>query len=107
MSLPLVGALETLPSGSLALTVADNEDSLTWAFRTATAMPGGKAAAPSLPPIFAMHVDGAEVAKLAQAFKPGADSQALLDFLAQLRRLDADAAADGDLFRVTVRAPVR
>jgi hypothetical protein len=88
------------------MTVADSDESLAWAFRTATAMPGSKTA-PATPAIFTMHLDGAEVSKLAQTLKPSADVQPLLDFLARIRRLDADAGADGDLFRLTVRAPVK
>lgn len=104
--LPLVGALESNPR-AVALTIADSDESLAWAFRTATAMPAAKAEKPATPAIFTLHLDGAEVAKLAQAFHPGADVQPALDFLQRLRRLDADARADGDLFRLTVRAPVK
>jgi hypothetical protein len=104
--LPLVGALETIGTRTVALTIADSEESLAWAFRSASAMPGAKAPAPPVPAIFSLHLDGAEVAKLLQPLtRP--DVQSLLDFLARLRRLDADARADGDLFRLTVRAPVK
>jgi len=105
LGLPLVGALESLGERSVALTIADSEESLAWAFRTATAMPGATPA-PATPAIFTAHVDGAEVSKLLQPLtRP--DVQSLLDFLARLRRLDADARTDGDLFRLTVRAPVK
>ena len=51
--------------------------------------------------------DLAALAKLGPLFNVGRDEQQLLDLLARLRRVDGELVADGDLFRLTLRSPLK
>jgi hypothetical protein len=102
-----VAAVEALPGGPVAFTIADSDDTLGWAFRTATRMPGAPAPVAGATPVAAMHLDTVQIAKLVPFLKLGKDAQQGWDLLARLRRLDAELVPDGDLFRLTVRAPLK
>jgi hypothetical protein len=113
ISSPAIGnfaaGLETLQSGPLLFTFADSEESLQFAYRAPTLMPGA-APPPSAPgptPIASVRLDGGMVARLLQSEGAGESAKPALDFLTRMKRVDADVAADGDLFRVTVRAPIK
>ena len=102
-------ALETLGAGPVSLVVTDSDDSLTWAYRTATALPGA-APAPSpggALPVLSLSLDGIALGKLVPLLKIGQGQQALIDLMARLKRVDADLTADGDLFRLTMRSPIK
>jgi hypothetical protein len=107
----LQAALESLAGGKLGFTVADSDDSLSWAFRTnempSTAMPGDPSGAKGRPPVLRVAADMAALAKLGPMVNLGRDDQAMLDALARLRRVDGELVADGDLFRLTLRAPLK
>jgi hypothetical protein len=99
-----VAALETLPSGSLAFTVADADDTFQWAYRQLT--PAGPPPPRANPPVASLHLDAAALAKLTPLFNLGSPAQPGVELFAHLRRLDADLTTDGDLLRLTVRAPL-
>ena len=100
-------ALETLAGGRVGFTVADSDESLTWAFRSgdaaATDVGGGR----GKPPLMRIAADMAEVAKLGPLLNAGRDQQQVLDMLARLRRVDGDLIADGDLFRLTLHSSLK
>ena len=101
-------AIETLPSGPVAITVGDSEDSLSWAYRTATLMPGQAPAVAAPTPLLALFFDGVQLAQLVPALKLGAQQERTVrELLLRLRRVDGQVIADRDLFRLTVRAPVK
>ena len=105
----LAAALESLAAGRVGLTVADSDDSLTWAYRTAelpTSAPSGDKAA-GKPPILRVAADLAALPKLGPLLNAGRDEQQLLELLARLRRVDGDLVADGDLLRLTLRSPLK
>jgi hypothetical protein len=105
---PASAAVESLAAGPMAFTLADSDDSIGWAYRSATRMPN--AAPPPLPgplPLVVARFDTPALARLSPLLKLGSQADAFFDRLAKLRRLDADVIADGDLFRVSVRAPVK
>jgi hypothetical protein len=104
-----VGAVETLPKGQVMFTLADSDESLLAAYRKPTLMPGAAPVpARSVTPIAAIHLDGGLVAKLVtNAGASGDGVRPALDLMSRLKRVDADLAADGDLFRLTVRAPLK
>lgn len=104
----LAAALESLDAGRIGLTVADSDESLTWAYRTAELTAG----APSddraaKPPILRVAADLAALPKLGPLLNAGRDAQQLLEVLAHLRRVDGDLVADGDLLRLTLRSPLK
>jgi hypothetical protein len=107
----LTAALETLTGGRLGLTVADSDDSLGWAYRASE--PPAPAASPqpagarTKPPVARVAADMAAVARLGPLFRADRDEQGLLDMLAHLRHVDGEVTADGDLLRLTVRAPLK
>jgi hypothetical protein len=122
----LQAAIESLASGRIGLTVADSEDSLTWAYRTngvpSSVSPppgpnewpppsGGRSGDPSggkaKPPLLRVAADMAALAKLGPLVSLGREDQQILDMLARLRRVDGELAADGDLFRLTLHAPLK
>jgi len=100
--------VETLASGKVSLLVADSDESVAWSLRTATPMPGKALPPPDPVPIAAAFLDGAQLVRMLPALRLGAsDEKTLTQALARLRRIDARLTADGDLFRLTVRAPVK
>jgi hypothetical protein len=105
----LAAALESLAGGRLGFTLADSDETLTWAFRTAelpTSAPTDNKSARK-PPILRVAADLAALPKLGPLFNAGRDEQQMLELLARLRRVDGDLVADGDLFRLTLRAPLK
>lgn len=101
---PAAAALETLAGSRVGFTVADSEDSLRWAYKAGEAAP---ADAPlHKPPIARLAADLAALARLGAMFNAGRDTQATLDALARLHRVDGELQADGDLLRLTLRAPL-
>jgi hypothetical protein len=100
--------VETLTGGMVSALIADSDESISWSLRTATLMPG-KTAAPAEPtPILAAYLDGPAVIKMLPELRLSrSDEAALAQGLARLRRIDARLTAEGDLFRLTVRAPVK
>jgi hypothetical protein len=99
----IVAALETLTSGPAAFTLADGEESLAWAFKAAPSVK-----APGTPPLVAAHVDAVALARMPLLQQGGGESATrFLDALKRLRRLDARVTADGDLFRLSIRAAVK
>jgi hypothetical protein len=102
----VTAALETLTGGRVGFTVADSDDSLTWAFRSGDA---GAAAAgdKGKPPVLRLAADMAELSKLGPLFNAGRDTQQVLDMLGRLRRVDGDLVADGDLFRLTLHSALK
>jgi hypothetical protein len=105
----LAAALESLAGGRLGFAVADSDESLTWAYRAAelpTSAPEGGPAA-SKPPLMRVAADLAALPKLGPLFNAGRDEQQLLELLARLRRVDGELVADGDLFRLTLRSPLK
>ncbi|MDB4970680.1 MAG: hypothetical protein JWN44_6369 [Myxococcales bacterium] len=107
----LAAAMESLAGGKLGFTVADSDDSLSWAFRgDATPAPSAPTAATGArakAPLLRLAADMAALAKLGPMINAGRDEQALLDMLARLRHVDGELTADGDLFRLTVHAPLK
>ncbi len=104
---PLSAALEALAAGRLGFTVADSEESLSWAYRSAeppASPPAGNAATSA---ILRLVADLAVLPKLGPLFNAGRDEQQLLETLARLRRVDGDLVADGDLFRLTLRSALK
>jgi hypothetical protein len=103
-----VAGLETLKSGPVQLSVADSEQSIGWACRKLTPMPGG-APAPAAPagptPLAALHVDGGLIGRLASQL--GNANAQLNALIARTKRVDADVIADGDTLRLTVHAPIK
>jgi hypothetical protein len=100
----VAAALETLAAGRVGFTLADSDESLSWAFRAgdgAAAATGGK------PPLMRVAGDMAELAKLGPLINVGRDGQQVLDMLARLRRVDGDLVADGDLFRLTLHSALK
>jgi len=103
----LAAALESLAGGRLGLSVADSDESLTWAFRAGalpTSAPEGSA---GKPPILRVAADLATLPKLGPMLNASRDEQQLLELLARLRRVDGDLVADGDLLRLTLRSPLK
>ncbi|MGZ3408205.1 MAG: hypothetical protein ACXVAN_17270, partial [Polyangia bacterium] len=104
----LAAALESLSGGRVAFTLADSDEALTWAFGKgeppATSAPvDGR----SKPPLARVAADLAALSKLAPLLNAGRDEQQLFDLLARLRRVDGELVADGDLFRLTLRSPLK
>ncbi len=88
-------------------TLADSDESLQLAYRRPTQMPGAAPMTRAATPLLALHLDGGMVAKLATNAGAGENAKPALDLMARLRRVDADLAAGSDLFRLTVRAPLK
>jgi hypothetical protein len=102
----VTAALETLAGGRVGFTVADSDESLTWAFRSGDAA-AIDVAGRGKPPIMRLAADMAELAKLGPLFNAGHDAQELLEVLAHLRRVDGELVADGDLFRLTLHSALK
>jgi len=105
----LAAAIESLAGGKIGFTVADSDDSLSWAYRTAelpTSAPSGEKRADK-PPILRVAADLAALPKLGPLFNAGRDEQQLFELLAHLRRVDGELVADGDLLRLTLRSPLK
>jgi hypothetical protein len=105
----LAAALESLAGGKIGVTVADSNESLTWALRTGglpTSAPAGASRAVK-PPLLRVAADLSALAKLGPLLNAGPDEQPLLDLLGRLRRVDGELVADGDLFRLTLRSPLK
>ena len=106
MPRPVTAALETLTGGRVGFTIADSDESLTWAYRSGDAAAvdvGGK----GKPPLLRLAADMAELAKLGPLLNAGHDAQQVLDMLAHLRRVDGELSADGDLFRLTLHSALK
>ena len=107
----VAAAIESLAAGKLGFTVADSQDSLSWAFRgdeaPPTTPPADASGARARPPLLRLAADMTQLAKLGPMLNLGRDEQSLLDTLARLRHVDGDLVADGDLFRLTLRAPLK
>ncbi|HEX8951083.1 MAG TPA: hypothetical protein VF945_04525, partial [Polyangia bacterium] len=105
----LAAALESLAAGRVGFTVADSDESLSWAYRTAQPPASAPAGDPSAsrPPILRVAADMAALARLGPLLNAGRDGQQLLELLAHLRRVDGELVADGDLFRLTLRSPLK
>ncbi len=105
----LAAALESLASNKLGFTVADSDESLTWAYRTAEPPAGAPVShdAGAKQPLLRVAADLATLSKLGPLINAGRDEQQLLDLLARLRRVDGDLVADGDLLRLTLRSPLK
>jgi hypothetical protein len=105
-------AIDTLPSGPLAVALADSADTLGWAYRPVTRMPGAPPP-PSLvpglnPPIIAAGAEGTKLLQLLPALKLSkADEKSTRAVLSHLKRVDSDVRIDGDTFRWTARATLR
>jgi hypothetical protein len=102
--------VETLASGPLSFLVADSDESLGWSLRTTTPMPGKTTPSPAeATPIAAAYLDGVQLARIIPELHIGSreDEKTMIQLLTRLRRVDARLTADGDLFRLTVRAPVK
>ena len=106
---PLAAAIETLAGGRIAFTLADSDESLTWAFRAAELPSSEPAADPpeGKPPILRVAADLAALPKLGPLLNAGRDEQQLLELLAHLRHVDGDIVTDGDLLRLTLRSPLK
>jgi hypothetical protein len=102
-----VGALENLPKGQVMFTFADSEESLALAYRKTTPMPGQDAPAKHATPILALHVDGGMVGRIAANLGAADSAKVAIDLMARWRRIDADLASDGDLFRLVARVPIK
>jgi hypothetical protein len=102
-----VGALENLPKGQVMFTFADSDESLQMAYRKATPMPGQDPPPRSATPIAALHLDGGMVGRIFTNLGAADSAKAAIDLMARLKRIDADLATDGDLFRITIRAPLK
>jgi hypothetical protein len=95
--------LETLPSGLTGVTLADSDESLTWSLKRASA-----ATPAAAPPVATAHLDGEQLARLVPYLHLGrSDEKVWAQVLQRLRRLDARLTSEGDLFRLTVRAPLK
>jgi hypothetical protein len=99
-----VAGVETLKSGQALLSLADSADSVTWACRTPTLMPGVTPPARGPVPILAAWLDAPALVAM---FDSSTARGSFGTVLAHLRRLEAELAADGDLFRLTLRAPLK
>jgi hypothetical protein len=99
--------LESLPSGVVSFTIADSDDSLGWSLRRAT--PAADVRTPAEPlPIAAAFLDGVQVAKLLPWFHLSrSDQKSLGEVFSHLRHVEARLTADPDLFRLTIRAPLK
>jgi hypothetical protein len=103
-----VGALENLPKGQVMFTFADSEESLQLAYRKPTPMPGQQTTpAPRTTPIASVHLDGGMVGRIFSNLGAADSAKSAVDLMARLKRLDGDLAADGDLFRIVLRAPLK
>jgi hypothetical protein len=100
-------AVDTLTGGPVALTIADSDSTLAWVLRTLTRLPGAPAPAPKPTPILALHLDTAALSHLSSSMHFDSDTQLGVNALARLSPVDASLTTDGDLFRLTVRAPVK
>ena len=103
----LAAALESLAGGKVAFTVADSDEALTWAFRSAELPTSAPADGKSSPPLARVAADLTALSKLGPLLNAGRDGQQLLDLLAHLRRVDGELVADGDLFRLTLRSQLK
>jgi hypothetical protein len=101
----VTAALETLAAGRVGFTVADSDDSLSWAFRSDAG--AAAVATRDKPPALRLAADMAELAKLGPMLNAGRDTQQVLDMLARLRRVDGELVADGDLFRLTLHSALK
>ncbi|MCU1280528.1 MAG: hypothetical protein JWM53_4074 [bacterium] len=103
----LAAALESLTGGKVGFTLGDSDEALTWAYRAAelpqSAPEGGK----TKPPLGRVAADLTSLAKLGPLLSAGRDEQQLLELLSRLRRVDGELVADGDLFRLTLRSPLK
>jgi hypothetical protein len=54
-----------------------------------------------------VSLDTAALGKLVPLLQLGPNGQPAVDLLTRLQRLDADLVADGDLLRLTLRAPLK
>jgi hypothetical protein len=102
---PAAAALESLAGNRIGFTVADSDESLAWAYR---------AGAPPAPvaslPLLRVDADAAALSRLAAALAGGSaspDEQVLIELIAKLRHVDGAVAADGDLLRLSLHAPLR
>jgi hypothetical protein len=102
----LAAALESLAGARVGFTVADSDESLTWAYRSAE-MPASGPGTVGKPPVMRVAADLAALPKLGPLLNAGRDEQQLLELLAHLRRVDGELVADGDLFRLTLRSPLK
>jgi hypothetical protein len=105
------GAIDALPKGALAFTLADSDDTLQWMFRTAVRMPPRPNDPPPAPagptPLAALHIDGVALARLAPHLKLGGDVDAMFQKIARWKRLDAELTEEADLLKIRVRVPVK
>ena len=100
---PLAVGLETLPAGRFSLSVADSDESLAWAYKT-----GDSATAKAAhPPLARLSADATLLSRLGPMLSVDSEQQALLDILARLRRVDGTLATEGDLFSLTLHAPLK
>jgi hypothetical protein len=107
LSRPAAAALEGLGGGRVGFTVADSEETLGWAFKASGGAGGATAGAGALP-LLRLDSDTAAVARRAEeALQPGPDAQALWELLGKLRHIDGRLVSDGDVLRLTLRAPLR
>jgi hypothetical protein len=109
MQLPGMGhaaaaALEVLAGNRLGFTVADSDESLAWAYKAGSGAPVDAAASP---PLARLDLDATQAARLGALVNASRDEQAVLDLLAKLRHVDGTLAADGDLLRLSLHAPLR
>ncbi len=99
----IIAALETLSAGTAAMTIADSEESLTWALKPPLS---ARNSAPL--PLLSAHLDGVMLSKMPMMGLLGSEAaQRFVEELKRLKRIDARVTADGDLFRVSVRAAVK
>ena len=103
----LAAALESLAAGRFGATVADSDESLTWAFRAGAMPTSAPEGAAHAPPILRVAADLATLPKLGPMLNAGRDEQQMLELLARLRRVDGELVADGDLLRLTLRSPLK
>jgi hypothetical protein len=97
-------ALESLAGNRLGFTVADSDESLAWAYKAGD---GASVGATASPPLARLDADTTALARLGPVLNAGRDEQAVLDLLAKLRHVDGTLAADGDLLRLSLHAPLR
>jgi hypothetical protein len=100
---PLAVGLETMAGGRFGLAVGDSDESLAWAYKTGD----GATSRIAQPPLARLSADATLLGRLGSMLGLGSDQQAVLDMLARLRRVDGTLAADGDLFSLTLHAPLK
>ena len=103
----LAAALESLAGAKVGFTVADSDDSLTWAFRSSELPTSAPSTKEAKPPIMRVAADLATLPKLGPLLNAGREDQQFLELLARLRRVDGELVADGDLLRLTLRSPLK